>query len=180
MRRATQDYPVSRRSLIEAAGATLIVAAVTPAGVILGYDNAWSAAAEALQPESFATLVQMSRDIYPHDQLADDFYAAAVSGLDASAKSDAAAKTMLEEGVAALNKAAMGLKAENYRSLGNEMDRLALLKETQGSAFFQKVRGNLITGIYNNKEVWPILGYEGESASKGGYINRGFNDLDWL
>jgi len=74
----------------------------------------------------------------------------------------------------------MGLKAENYRSLGNEMDRLALLKETQGSAFFQKVRGNLITGIYNNKEVWPILGYEGESASKGGYINRGFNDLDWL
>ena len=46
--------------------------------------------------------------------------------------------------------------------------------------FFQKVRSGLITGIYNNKEVWPVFGYEGESASKGGYINRGFNDLDWL
>jgi hypothetical protein len=42
------------------------------------------------------------------------------------------------------------------------------------------VRGNLVTGIYNNKEVWPLFGYEGESASKGGYINRGFNDVAWL
>ena len=46
--------------------------------------------------------------------------------------------------------------------------------------FFQKVRGSLVTGIYNNPEVWAILGYEGESASKGGYINRGFDDIDWL
>jgi hypothetical protein len=28
--------------------------------------------------------------------------------------------------------------------------------------------------------MWKVLGYEGESASKGGYINRGFNDIDWL
>ena len=46
--------------------------------------------------------------------------------------------------------------------------------------FVQKVRGGLMTGLYNNKEVWPVFGYEGESASKGGYIDRGFNDLDWL
>ena len=25
-----------------------------------------------------------------------------------------------------------------------------------------------------------VLGYEGASFDKGGYINRGFNDLDWL
>jgi hypothetical protein len=61
-----------------------------------------------------------------------------------------------------------------------EGDRLALLKNIETSGFFQKVRGNLVTGIYNNKGVWPIFGYEGESASKGGYIDRGFNDLDWL
>ena len=34
--------------------------------------------------------------------------------------------------------------------------------------------------LYNDKEVWDILGYEGASYDKGGYINRGFNDLDWL
>jgi hypothetical protein len=25
-----------------------------------------------------------------------------------------------------------------------------------------------------------LLGYEGPSFDKGGYLNRGFNDLDWL
>ena len=37
-----------------------------------------------------------------------------------------------------------------------------------------------ITGIYGNPEVWPLFGYEGPSADKGGYIDRGFDDIDWL
>ena len=180
MGRAGIDHQVSRRSLLKAAGATLIVAAVTPAGLILGRNQAWSAAPEALNPETFATLVQMSRDIYPHDQLEDRFYAAAVSGLDAGAKTDAALKSMLEDGVASLDKSATGGTTPGYRGLENEPDRVALLKGIETSDFFQKVRGNLVTGIYNNKEAWPIFGYEGESASKGGYIDRGFNDIDWL
>ena len=27
---------------------------------------------------------------------------------------------------------------------------------------------------------WPRFGYEGSSAEHGGYINRGFADIDWL
>jgi hypothetical protein len=50
----------------------------------------------------------------------------------------------------------------------------------EAEPFFQKVRGGLVTGIYNNPEVWPLFGYEGESFSKGGYINRGFDDIEWL
>ena len=100
-----------------------------------------------------------------------------MAGLDTAAKDDAAAKTMLEEGVAALNTAAAG---GSYTGLANEADRVAILKSMEASPFFQKVRGSLVTGIYNNKEVWPIFGYEGESADKGGYIERGFNDINWL
>ena len=48
------------------------------------------------------------------------------------------------------------------------------------SAFFQKIRGGMVTGLYNQKEVWPLFGYEGESFSHGGYIDRGFNDIAWL
>jgi hypothetical protein len=50
----------------------------------------------------------------------------------------------------------------------------------ESSGFFQKVRGSLITGLYNNKQVWEKFAYEGESASKGGYLYRGFDDIDWL
>jgi len=54
------------------------------------------------------------------------------------------------------------------------------LKSIEGSAFFNHVRGTSVVTLYNDKEVWDILGYEGASFDKGGYINRGFNDLDWL
>ena len=37
-----------------------------------------------------------------------------------------------------------------------------------------------MVGLYNQKELWPIFGYEGASADKGGYIERGFDDIDWL
>jgi hypothetical protein len=50
----------------------------------------------------------------------------------------------------------------------------------QEGKFFQTIRGNLVTGLYNNPEVWPKFGYEGSSADKGGYIDRGFSDINWL
>ena len=42
------------------------------------------------------------------------------------------------------------------------------------------VRGGLIGGLYNQKAVWPIFGYEGASYEEGGYMDRGFNDINWL
>ena len=59
-------------------------------------------------------------------------------------------------------------------------DRVAILRSVQDTPFFQTVRGGLVTGLYNQKEIWPIFGYEGESYSRGGYINRGFDNIDWL
>ena len=53
-------------------------------------------------------------------------------------------------------------------------------KAIEQGALFKKLRGDLLVTLYNNKEVWPKFGYEGASADKGGYINRGFNDIDWL
>ena len=124
--------------------------------------------------------MKLARDIYPHDKVGDQFYAKVMEGIDAGAKDDAAAKTLLEDGVAALNKAAVDMKQASYAEMPNEADRVAILKTMETSPFFQKIRGSLVTGLYNNEEVWPLFGYEGESASKGGYINRGFNDVNWL
>jgi hypothetical protein len=167
---------ISRRSLLRTVGATLIVAGVTPAGVILGRGGAWAATAEILTPETFATLVQMSRDIYPHDRFEEQIYATAVETLDSAASEDAELRAMLEDGAAGLDESAGGA----YRNAESTDARLAALQSIESSPFFQKVRGNLVTGLYNNHEVWAKLGYEGESASQGGYANRGFDDIDWL
>jgi len=167
---------ISRRTALKAVGAGLIVAGTGAGGLVYGHNDAWAATAENLDADTFATLVQMSRDTYPHDRLEDKFYAAAVSGLDKAAKDDAALKSMLTDGVAGLNKAAGG----SYSSITDADKRVALLKAMESDGFFQKVRGNLVTGLYNNKEAWPLFGYEGASADKGGYIDRGFDDINWL
>ena len=176
----TTNPNVTRRTALKGAVAGLIVAGTGAGGLVFGHGNAWAATAENLDADTFATLVQMSRDTYPHSRLDDSFYVEAVSVLDKAAKDDAGLKTMLTEGAAKLDKEAMGLKAASYRTMSSEDDRVAILKSMEGDAFFQKIRGNLVTGLYNNKNAWPLFGYEGESASKGGYIDRGFNDIDWL
>jgi hypothetical protein len=165
---------LSRRELLSravAAGATMVVGA----GFIAAPDAAWAAETVALKPETMATLVQMARDVYPHDRIATEFYVAAVKGYDT-----AEAGPEIEAGIAALNAAAAGAGHTDYLSAGWEADRVAILKGMQDSAFFQKVRGGLVTGLYNQKSVWPLFGYEGESFSKGGYIERGFDDINWL
>ena len=165
---------LTRRDLLKrasAAGASFVVGA----GFLAAPDAAWAYDAPHLDAETFATLVQMARDIYPHDQVADEYYVIAVKGYDSA---DAAAG--ITAGIAALNAAAQGKGFDSYLATGWERDRVDILRGMEDSAFFQQIRGGLVTGLYNQKAVWPIFGYEGESFSKGGYIDRGFNDINWL
>lgn len=150
---------------------------VTSAGALLCSAEAWALEVKALQPETMKTLILVARDIYPHDKVPDRFYAIAVKPYDEKAAADPAFKTMIENGIAALNIAA---DKGGYTGLGWEADRVALLRNISSTPFFETVRSGLVVSLYNQKEVWPIFGYEGESFSKGGYIERGFNDIDWL
>ena len=55
-----------------------------------------------------------------------------------------------------------------------------LLQELANTEFFTFIRGIAVVSLYDDHEVWELLGYEGASFDKGGYIDRGFDDLDWL
>jgi len=127
-----------------------------------------------------ATLVQMARDVYPHDQFSDALYAAAVKGHDEKAATDAEFKIFLEEGVGNLNALAREEGYQHYINVGWEAERTALLKSIESTEFFQTIRGGLVVGLYNQEAVWELLGYEGSSYEKGGYLNRGFDDISWL
>jgi hypothetical protein len=165
---------LSRRQLLSrsiAAGASFVVGA----GYLAAPDAAWATEVVALQPETMATLVQMARDIYPHDRVPTEFYVIAVKGYDTA---ETAAE--IEAGIAGLNAAAQGKGHASYLAMGWERDRVDVLRGMEQSPFFQKIRGGLVTGLYNQKAVWPLFGYEGESFSQGGYIDRGFNDINWL
>ncbi len=165
---------LTRRALLGravAAGALTI----TGAGFIAAPNAAWALEVSVITPAQMATLLQMARDIYPHDQVPDPYYAVAVKGYDAEAKKD-----LVATGIAELDAAAKALGHADYLSIGWEEDRVKVLQSIETTPFFQTVRAGLVTGLYNQKEVWPIFGYEGESFSKGGYIDRGFDDINWL
>ena len=165
---------LTRRELLSratAAGATFVVGT----GFLAATDAAWAAELNTLKPETFAALVQMARDIYPHDKVGDEYYVTAVKGYDSEGS-----KTMISEGVAALDAIAKTAGANSYIETKWEDSRVDLLKQIEDDGFFQTIRGGLVTGLYNQKAVWPIFGYEGESFSKGGYLHRGFDDINWL
>jgi hypothetical protein len=123
------------------------------------------------------TLLQLARDIYPHDRIADRFYAIAIKGHDERAAADEAHKALIEDGIADLDATA---GPGGYIGIGWESDRVALLRKISETPFFQAIRSDLVVSLYNQQDVWPIFQYEGESYSQGGYIDRGFDDIDWL
>lgn len=165
---------LTRRDLLSR-GAAVGAGFVVGAGYVASSSAAWALEVAHLQPGTMATLIQMARDIYPHDHVADEFYAAAVKGYDTEE-----AAPEIEAGIAGLNAAAQGKGFGSYIDTGWERDRVDLLRAMENSPFFQKIRGGLVTGLYNQKAVWPLFGYEGESFSQGGYIDRGFDDITWI
>ena len=166
---------LSRRELLRRGGAGALL--IISGSAVISPEHAWWLEASALRPETVKTLIQVARDIYPHDQVADKYYAIAVKSHDEAAAKDPAHKDLIENGIADLDAKA---GPSGYSGLGWEDQRVALLKQIEDTPFFQAVRGGLVVGLYNQKELWPVFGYEGESYSKGGYIQRGFDDIEWL
>lgn len=179
MRTLDKREQFKRRSFLRGSGLAAIGVAVIPVAG-LGPTTALAQDFPQLGEATGRTLLRMARDIYPHDKLADRYYLQALGGHEKAAAQDAGLKQLIREGVAELNASAKSRHGKEYAQVEREADRVALLKGMETGAFFQKIRGDLVTGLYDNKEVWPQLGYEGSSWEKGGYLARGFNDIDWL
>jgi hypothetical protein len=180
MRHPDKRAQVDRRGFIRGGGLAAIGVTVVPATLTLAPAEVYAQSFATLGAASGATLIKMARDIFPHDKLPDKYYADAVTPYDGQAAKDAALKKLLDEGIADLDAKAQKRYGKPYAQVPTEPERVALLKEIEPGDFFQKIKGGLVTGLYDNKAVWPLLGYEGSSWEKGGYVNRGINDINWI
>jgi len=179
MREVDRQSKYNRRVFLQGAATTVpAVAIATSAG--LSIEDAWADDANTLTPATLKTLVKVARDIYPHDFLGDSYYITAIKPWDGKAAKDPAVKSMIDDGVTRLDQDASDHHKVPYAKVQWEADRVALLQRIEQTAFFQKIRGDLVVSLYNQKELWPKFGYEGSSAEHGGYIKRGFADIDWL
>ena len=164
---------VSRRSfLLGSASAAVIGSAVLTGKDALAQDVDAAPIAVGADPADRRLLVRMIRALYPHERFGSGPYErTAVAVLDAANKTPAQ-KLAFAAGL-------QDLRAASFEGL-DDSSATEYLKGIEGSAFFATVRGNAVVALYNDQEVWDTLGYEGPSFDKGGYIGRGFNDLDWL
>ena len=92
-----------------------------------------------------------------------------------AAEADAARRALLAEGAAALDAACRS----PFASLA-EGEQAAALQAIEGSPFFEAMRAATVRHLYGNRALWPRFGYEGASSHLGGYIERGFDDIDWI
>ena len=133
---------------------------------------------KALDGETATVLVSVSRAMYPHDRIPDEHYARVVASLDEKAADDEGMKALLVQGVGMLA-TVTGRWPREFGEL-DEAEQVEALKRLEETAFFKAVAGEVVSGLYSQPDVWPYFGYEGPSNDKGGYISRGFDDIDWL
>lgn len=171
---------LSRRVFIARSAATFAAAAV--AGKALLADSSASALEPAYQFEDPMPrwLVRFTRDLFPHDRLPDVAYEKAVAPLLAEAARVPSTKFLLTDGFSRLDMSTVQASGKRYGDVAEESVRIAAIKTIEGTAFFAKVYGDTITPLYNQPDMWAKFGYQGPSSALGGYLHRGFNDLDWL
>jgi hypothetical protein len=168
------NQPLPRRDFLKTTTGLLtgIVVAGSPLALIAPRRRrAWAVALSALTTAEAAALMAMARTIVPHDKLDDAAYALVIKAVDEGALNDDHVRKTIKEGIAGLG-AGFATRPESERS--------AVLKKIESSEFFQTTRLKTLQVLYATPMAYAYFGYEGEAFSKGGYLERGFNDLHWL
>jgi hypothetical protein len=150
------------------------------AGLLLALAGPWRRAlatsgepqrADSLEP-FLATLLQR---LFPHSDLGEAAYLETAASMAAAVSGDPDLAALVGEGHRLLDQQADSL----WLKLPPEQ-QVQVLQAIEATPFFQTVRGLAGYLFYNNPSIWPFFGYPGSSFEKGGYLTRGFDDLDWL
>lgn len=134
----------------------------------------------SVDPDSRQNLVRLLRAAYPHPRFPDGPYERTADAVVAQAGDSLWHRLVLTEGLAALDaRAATVSDGMSFADLDDEA-ALALLRDIADAEFFAFIRTVAVVTLYDDAEVHRLLGYGGPSFEQGGYLHRGFDDLDWL
>jgi hypothetical protein len=158
-----------------------LVAALTFSGVAsgsLGISMLRSSAAWAASANTADDLVTMGRFaqlLFPHDGLADSVYGDVISQVLAMTAADPSTEGLLTAAEVALN----GAQESSWAEI-DKASQLAAMHSLEDEAFFAGIREMVRYRLYYHPELWKHIDYPGSSKEHGGYLHRGFDDIDWL
>ena len=120
-------------------------------------------------------LAEISRLLFPHSNLDDAIYLQVVKDIEHDIEVRPETKKLITKAIEQLNSQANGHWQDTPVS-----KQLHILSQSQTSEWFGYLRNRSIESLYRNPVVWKLVGYQGSSIEHGGYLNRGFDDIDWL
>jgi hypothetical protein len=180
MKDASRKSKVSRRGFLAGGAAAIVTVAVSGATILADPRGAWAIELDTLTPAQTRVLLQFVHDLFPHPQIAESYYAQAIEPLDNEAAHNSSTRKLLAGGIAQLNRLSKAAPGKTYADVADEDARVAAIKQIEHGPFFAKVYSTTVVSLYNQRALWPMFGYQGPSSALGGYLHRGFNDLDWL
>lgn len=152
---------IDRRSLMKLAAAALATA-------IAACDNRPIKSASFSEAEIELMLTRLAMDLFPHKSVA-------------SRKYQSLARLFQEQSREVSLSLAKSLSAPEVpfdQFTGTQ--RLEFIQQQLFSPELLAFRFHAAVSLYADLDVTRAFGYQGPSLDDGGYIDRGFNDLDWL
>jgi len=140
-----------------------------------GFASSTAFTATALDDRTQANLATLVRRMFPHQHFNEAAFRGVADTIAAEAGTSMPLTELLNDGIASLDAA-----QDPYWLDASEKNQLAAMQTIQEKPFFQYVLNKSIDVLYRDQSLLSTLGYEGSSIEKGGYIQRGFNDIDWL
>jgi hypothetical protein len=113
--------------------------------------------------------------LFPYPELGDEPYERAAAGIAELVASRPDLTALVADGIAQLD----GGPSGPWLAQG-EARQVERLKQIETGPFFRWLYQVAIDHLYNDERLWAHIGYEGSSFEKGGYLRRGFDDIDWL
>ncbi len=145
-----------------------------PAAMDVPAGKAWTGLLQHIDTAQAETLCAVIHTLYPHEAIPERCYQRAVYHLDRRAGVPDAAAIFTKF---------LGLLAEKcalpFAELA-ETYQVQALRQIESTPEFFFVQRSAVRYFYDDVEIWAKFGYEGASTHLGGYVQRGFDDLDWL
>ncbi len=170
------NNPMSRRHFSQWLGKGVLACGATS---VLGLSSlralAWGAISDAPGNLEHDTLVQYAYVLLPLLEPAHARYRAVADKVSLLAGQVPDIGALVKGGIDALNSSGK----DAWLNLPPE-ESVAIVSDQAGTPFFGFMHFNTAEIVMRDPALWATLGYQGSAIEHGGYLYRGFDDINWL
>ena len=166
---------ILRRQFLRRLSQTGLLFAIIPTLLHRRIAGAESKSAPALSQQELDVLADLAHRLVPLLEPSSPVYQSVATAIQNQALQSTGLVEMVSNGIA-------GLAAKNDKPWLQltAKQRVAVIQSEYPNQFLALIRWVACEHVLRDTGVWAKLGYQGSSIEYGGYLHRGFDDIDWL